>query len=94
MLACILTFGMLAWRRSWLTMLGMLALLVALSGCVLGRGGGGGSGGGGGTSNPGTTTGNYTVTVIATSLIRKSDCPQDTRNRTAAQPYNCLVSHR
>jgi hypothetical protein len=67
-LACILLFGIPARRRSWRTMVGMLALLVALSGGVLACGGGGsGGGGGGGTSNPGTTAGAYTVTVTGTS---------------------------
>lgn len=48
-------------------MLGMLALIVALSGGILACGGGGSGGGGGGTSNPGTTAGTYTVTVTGTS---------------------------
>jgi len=54
-------------RRNWLLMLGILAL--ALGAAVTGCGGGTGStgGGGGGSSNPGTTAGNYTVTVTATS---------------------------
>jgi hypothetical protein len=62
-LACILLFGIPARRRSWRTMLGMLALLVALTGGVLAcskptpppPG------------NPGTTAGTYTVTVTGTS---------------------------
>jgi hypothetical protein len=66
-LACILLFGIPARRRSWQTMLGMVALLVALTGGVLACGGGGSTGGGGGTGNPGTTAGTYTLTITGTS---------------------------
>jgi hypothetical protein len=67
-LACILLIGIPARRRRWRTMLGMAALLVALTGGVLSCGGGGGGGiGSGGNSNPGTTAGAYTITVTATS---------------------------
>jgi hypothetical protein len=74
-LACLLLFGIPGRRRNWQTLVGMLLLLVAISGGVMACGGGGSgsttsSGGGGstgGTSNPGTTTGSYTVTVTATS---------------------------
>ena len=71
-LACILWLGIPATRRRWQTMLGMLAIVVALAGgfiaCSSGGGGGtGGGGGGGGTSNPGTTAGSYTITVTGTS---------------------------
>jgi Bacterial Ig-like domain (group 3) len=76
-LACLLLFGIPARWRRWRTMLGMLMFLVALAGGVLscggsgsgggGGGGNGGGGGGGGTSNPGTTAGNYTVTITGTS---------------------------
>ena len=65
-LACLLLFSIPARRRSWRTILGMLAIFVALTGGVLACGGKGG-GGGGGTSNPGTTAGTYTVTVTAVS---------------------------
>ena len=65
-LACLLLFGIPARRRSWRTILGMLAFLVVLTGGVLACGGKGG-GGGGGTSNPGTTAGTYTVTVTGVS---------------------------
>jgi hypothetical protein len=66
-LACLLLFGIPARRRSWRTMLGMLALLVALAG--------GGVLSCSGTTTtiiktpgiPGTTTGAYTITVIGTS---------------------------
>jgi Bacterial Ig-like domain (group 3)/MBG domain (YGX type)/Abnormal spindle-like microcephaly-assoc'd, ASPM-SPD-2-Hydin/Beta-propeller repeat/NHL repeat len=64
-LACLLLFGIPAQRRRWQTVLGMLALFVALSGGLLACGGG--FKGGGGTSNPGTTAGSYTITVTATS---------------------------
>ena len=64
-LACTLLFGLPARRRRWQTVLGMLALLVALTGSVLGCGSGGG--GGGGISNPGTSAGVYTVTVTGAS---------------------------
>lgn len=63
-LACLLLLGIPARRRSWRTMLGMLALLVVLAGGVLGCG----------STNtfvtpetPGTTEGTYTITVIGTS---------------------------
>ena len=65
-LACLLLFGIRARRRSWRTILGMLAFLLALTSGVLACGGKG-SGGGGGTSNPGTTAGTYTVTVTGVS---------------------------
>jgi N-acetylneuraminic acid mutarotase len=67
-LACILLIGIPAQRRGWRTMLGMLALLVTLTGGVLAcGGGGGGSTGSGGNSNPGTTGGTYTITVTGIS---------------------------
>ncbi len=67
-LACILLFGIPARRRRWRAMLGMLMFLAALSTALVACGGGSsGTRGGGGTSNPGTTAGNYTVTVTGTS---------------------------
>jgi N-acetyl-anhydromuramyl-L-alanine amidase AmpD/N-acetylneuraminic acid mutarotase len=66
-LACLLLFGIPARRRSWRTMLGMFALLVAIGGGLLACGGGSSNSGGGGTSNPGTTAGTYIVTVTGTS---------------------------
>jgi len=69
-LACIVLFGIPARSRKWQTMLGAAMLLIALTGGALACGGGGGStggGGGGATSNPGTTTGTYTLTVTGTS---------------------------
>jgi hypothetical protein len=62
-LACLLLFGIPARRRSWRALLGMLALLALLSGGFLACGGGS-SGGGGST---GTTPGNYSITVTASS---------------------------
>ncbi|MGA3161391.1 MAG: kelch repeat-containing protein [Terracidiphilus sp.] len=59
-LACVLFFGIPARRRWWRNMLGMLLLLVIL-------GGGVDACGGSGSSNPGTTPGNYTLTVTGTS---------------------------
>jgi hypothetical protein len=68
-LACILLFGIPVRRRSWRTMLGMLALLVVLSGSVFACGGGSnaGGGGGGGNNNSGTTAGTYIITLTGTS---------------------------
>ncbi|MGA3370718.1 MAG: Ig-like domain repeat protein [Terracidiphilus sp.] len=65
-LACVLLVGIPARRRRWAARLGMLALLTALAGGVLACGG---SGGGGCTAsnNPGTTAGNYAITVTGTS---------------------------
>jgi hypothetical protein len=60
-LACLLLIGIPARRRSWLTMFGMLALLVALAGGVLA------CGGGGVIRTPGTTAGTYTITVTGIS---------------------------
>ena len=69
-LACILLFGIPAQKRKWQNMLGIFALLIALSSGVLACGGGGsanGGGGGGTTSYLGTTVGTYTITVTGTS---------------------------
>ncbi len=59
-LGCILLFGVSGRRRSWRTLIGMLALLVVMAGGVL-------SCGGGAKSAAGTTAGNYSVTVTGTS---------------------------
>jgi Chitobiase/beta-hexosaminidase C-terminal domain/Bacterial Ig-like domain (group 3)/Beta-propeller repeat len=68
-LACLLLFGMPARRRSSRTILGMLALLVALTASVMACSGGGNGGGGGGGAGgiAGTTAGNYTITLTGTS---------------------------
>jgi subtilase family serine protease len=63
-LACILLFGIPARRRSWRTMLGMLALLFTLAGGILSCGGGSGVG----TSNPTKTTPTVTVTPASLSI--------------------------
>jgi hypothetical protein len=68
-LACVLLFGIPARRRRWVARLGMLALLVALAGGVLACNSSSGGGGGGctGVSSPGTTAGNYAITVTGKS---------------------------
>jgi hypothetical protein len=70
-LACLVLMVIPARRRRGRAMLGMLALMVALSSGVLACGGslgsGGGSGGGGGGGTAGTTAGTYTITVTGTS---------------------------
>ncbi|MGA2350787.1 MAG: S53 family peptidase [Terracidiphilus sp.] len=66
-LACLLLFGIPARRRSWLKIIGMMCLLLILTGSVLACGGGGSNNGGGGNNIPGTTAGVYTVTVTCTS---------------------------
>ena len=68
-LACMLLVGIRAERRRIRGILGMLALLIALTGGVLacGGGGGGNGGGGGGSGHSGTTAGTYIVTVTGTS---------------------------
>ena len=66
-LAGVLLFGIPPRRRRLLTRLGMLALLVALTGGVLACGGGSGAGGCNAVGNSGTTPGNYTVIVTGTS---------------------------
>jgi hypothetical protein len=70
-LACMALFC-LPRRRNWQRMLGMLFLLVGLTGGVIACGSGvdnngGNGGGGGGTSSQGTTPGTYTITVSALS---------------------------
>lgn len=68
-LAVLIFFGIPARRRSWRSMLGIIvamAVIGAMSSCGGGSSGGGG-GGGTGPNNPGTTAGNYTVTVTGTS---------------------------
>ncbi len=66
-LACVLLFGIPARRRSWLKILSMSLLLIALAGGAIACGGGGG----GKTCNPttiaGTMPGSYTITVTGVS---------------------------
>jgi len=68
-LACILLLCIPRRRRRWQTMIGSIMLLIALAGGVLAWSGGGSSssGGGGGATNPGTTSGAYTVTIVGTA---------------------------
>ncbi|HTW78718.1 MAG TPA: chitobiase/beta-hexosaminidase C-terminal domain-containing protein [Terracidiphilus sp.] len=66
-LAWVLLFGIPARRRRWLAKFGMLALLIAITSGVLACGGSGGGGGCNAVSNPGTTAGDYTITVTGTS---------------------------
>ncbi len=62
-LALILLLGVPRRRRNWISMLGLLVLIVSFG--AVGCGGGGGSSSGGG--NNGTTPGTYTVTVTGSS---------------------------
>jgi len=65
-LAGLLLFGMSARRRKWRTILGTLALLLAVAGSGLGCGSSGGATTGG-TIIPGTNVGVYIITVTGTS---------------------------
>lgn len=65
-LACLLCFLAPVGRRRWLSGLGMLVLVVAFAAGAGACGGGSVSGGGSGGST-GTTSGNYVITVTATS---------------------------
>ena len=65
-LAGLLFFGTPARRRTWRTLLGMLALLLAVAGSGLGCGSSGGNTNGG-TVIPGTNAGVYVITVTGTS---------------------------
>jgi hypothetical protein len=62
-LTCVLLFGIVARRRRWQTALLALALLAVLSSGLAACGAGGGRV----TGSPGTTAGNYTVTITGTS---------------------------
>jgi N-acetylneuraminic acid mutarotase len=66
-LACVLLIGIPARRRNWLTMLGMLVLLVALAGGAMACGGGGGGTTCTPTTTAGTMPGIYTITITGTS---------------------------
>ena len=65
-LACLLCFIAPTKRRRWLSGLGMLLLLVGFAGGVAACGGAS-VGGGGGSAGTGTTSGQYIITVTATS---------------------------
>jgi hypothetical protein len=71
-LAGVLLLGVPARRRRLRTMLGLLVFLGILAGGVIGCGGRGYSGSGG---TAGTTLGNYTVTVTATSGATSAQIP-------------------
>ena len=76
-LACMLLFGFSARRkRSWPTMFVLLALLVMLTGGMLGCGAGNISNGniGRGVNHPGTTAGTYIVTITGASGPTTSVC--------------------
>ena len=64
--ALIFAMGIPARRRRWRTKLGLLVLVVALTGSLI-TCSSGGNGGGSGGGNPGTTAGTYTITVTGTS---------------------------
>ena len=71
-ICCVLLFWSGARRRNWRTLLGMVALLVSLTGGVIACGSGGSNGGnGGGGGDSGTTAGAYTITVTGTSGTTK-----------------------
>jgi hypothetical protein len=72
-LACLICF-LVPRRRTWMSVLGLLVLAIALISGVASCGGGGGSsggnggtGGGGGAGVPGTTIGTYIVKITGTS---------------------------
>ncbi len=66
-LECIVLLIAPARRRKWLATMCLLALFAAVAGMGCGGGGNtttGGGGGSGGSSNPGTSAGTYTVTIM------------------------------
>jgi hypothetical protein len=63
----VLLFGLPARRRKWRTMLGMIALLAALSGGLLACGGSSGTHVCPAVPISGTTPGAYTITVTGTA---------------------------
>jgi hypothetical protein len=66
-LALVFLFGIPARRRTWQVLLSLLAVVFMAGAIGCGSGGGvSSSSSGGGTSNPGTTAGNYTITVTGT----------------------------
>ena len=64
-LALVMFLGVPKWRRNWLTMVGILLLVISVP--LLGCGGQQTNPGGGGSGDTGTTSGAYTVTVTGTS---------------------------
>jgi hypothetical protein len=71
-------------RRSWQSLLGLLALFCALGSLAACGGGGASSSGGVSTSNPGTTAGTYTFTVTGTG----SDAAKTTATTTFTVTVN------
>jgi len=67
LLACILLVGIPARRKRLQSILAMLVLLLSITCGVFACGGSGSGGGGSGSGNPGTTAGNYTITVTGIS---------------------------
>jgi len=67
LLACLLLFSIAPRRRKWRAMLGILLLFAALAGGVFACGGGSSGTGCNNAVTPGTTAGNYTITVTGTS---------------------------
>ena len=66
-LAVLVFFGIPARRRSWRSMLSVLAVMVAIGALASCGGGSSNTGGGGGQNDPGTTAGTYTYTVTASA---------------------------
>jgi hypothetical protein len=66
-LALLLGFLVPRRRRGWFAMFVLFALLVSGASIACGGGGSGGGGGGGSSTNPGTTTGAYTVQITASN---------------------------
>ena len=77
-LALLALFGIPAQRRKWRSLVGMLALLIALGSLAACGGGGGSSSNGGGTKNPGTTAGAYTFTVTGSGSPAITPAPTTT----------------
>jgi N-acetylneuraminic acid mutarotase len=66
--ACVLLVFLPSRLRRWRTMVGTLLLVFSVIGGALGCGGSGNGGGGtGGGGNPGTSPGNYTITITGTA---------------------------
>jgi hypothetical protein len=66
--ACVLFFTIPARRRAWRNLLGIVLLLAAFASAITACGGSGSSSGCGATViHPGTTAGNYTITVTGAS---------------------------
>jgi hypothetical protein len=66
-LACVFLFGIGTRNRNWRTTLGMVAILGALAGAMSACGGNSGRGCSTPAGSPGTTAGNYTITITGAS---------------------------